>query len=139
MQKTVYKASHKKSDNKHLSDFFLFLKVLVIYAVVYTVASIAALYLDIEDGLLTPVSLCAFSLSGFLSGFVAGRAKRKNGLVNGIIFSLPATVLFLFTSMCLNGFRIDLVLLISILCTFVFSAVGGIASVNIKKKIKKVK
>ena len=139
MQKTVYKASNKKSDNKNLSDFFLFLKALIIYLVIYTVACVAALYLDIEDNVLTPVSLCAFGLSGFLSGFVAGRAKRKNGLVNGIIFSLPATVLFLFASMCLNSFRVDLILLISILCTLVFSAAGGIASVNIKKKIKKVK
>lgn len=136
MQKTVYKASRKKSENKSLSELVLFLKAFIVYTVVYAVVCISAFYLDIDNGLLVPVSLCTFCLSGFLSGFVIGRMKRKNGLINGIIYSLPTIALFLFISILINSFRIDLTLLISVLCVLVFSGLGGVISVNVRKKTK---
>lgn len=136
MQKTVYKASRKKTENKNLSELILCLKAFIVYSVIYAIACVSVLYLDVDNSLLIPVSLCAFCLSGFLSGFIVGRIKRKNGMINGIVYSLPATAIFLSVSMLLNSFRIDLTLLISIICMLVFSGAGGVISVNIRKKTK---
>lgn len=137
MQKQADRISrNKKNDNKNKDTIILFTKSLIIQTVVYIVISFVSLIFDINTNDLFLICLCAFSLSSLISGFVTGRTKRCNGLVNGMLYSLPSIILFAFISACLNSFKIDFTAIISILCMLVFSSVGGVISVNVKKRTK---
>lgn len=136
MQKTVYKPTRKKTDNKHSSVLTLFLKSIFIQIVVFTVVSIVSLAADINCENYYAVCICSFSFGSLLSGFTVCRTIRKKGMINGVIYSLPSVGIAVLASICLNCFRIDLTMLISLISMIVFSGVGGVLSVNIKKKTK---
>ena len=136
MQKQTYKSKRQKSDNTKTSELIIFLKCMAVYILVFVISSVASLLFDIDNHTYTVVSVCSFSVSSFLAGFVVGRTKRKNGLVNGVVYSLPATVIFTIVSVAVNGFKVDYILPVSVLCMLLFAAAGGVISVNIKKKAK---
>lgn len=136
MQKQAVKPIQRKSENKLPDEAMLILIGIAAYTATFLLSCTLSLIFDFDGKTMVYVALGAFSLAAFLSGFVTGRKKRKNGLLNGVVYSLPATVLFIFISLCVNGFSCDLNLIFSITLMLIFSALGGVLSVNTKKKSK---
>lgn len=134
MQKQTYRSKLQKNEASKTAELIIFIKCIAVYIFVFVISSVSALIFDIDNGSYIVLSLCSFSVSSFLSGFVVGRTKRKNGLINGIIYTLPATMIFVFISVAVNNIKVDYILLISVLCMLLFAAVGCVVSVNIKKK-----
>lgn len=136
MQKQANKKKTKKSESKVKNDLMLILTCFAIHTFIFLFVSVASLVIDIETKLVFPVALGCFSLASAASGFYVGRKIRHNGLICGILYALPANVVYLFISLAFNGFKVDYAIAISFALLIVFSAFGGILSVNIKKRTK---
>ena len=85
------------------------------------------------------ISLISFSAACFISGLLAGSKIRKNGLINGIIFTLPSIIAFNVLSFVLNKSDINYMFVVFFIIEVISSAVGGVISVNIKRNPLKIK
>lgn len=102
-------------------------------------ACIIGYILGIKSGGYYIYSLIALCFANIISGFVAVRKTKKNGLLNGIFYSLPSIVFFIIISSVFNTLNIDYHIIISFLLLIFASAAGGVLSVNFipKPKIKR--
>lgn len=121
--------------NKETVFLFTFPFFLLLFAVI--ICSIISTFADLQKNLNFAVMAVLVGMCEFLSGFVSGKIKRENGIVTGIIYSLPAFVILILISLILNKFSIDLNLLISCAVMLISAAAGGITGVNMKKKFKR--
>ena len=85
-----------------------------------------------------PLLMITSALSGITSGFSAVRKRRENGLINGMSASIiPTTIILVAMSVAYKGFNVfEIVVAV---CCIMGGAVGGICTVNIKKKRKTIK
>ncbi len=127
------KQSNKKlsPENKNINTFISTLIFsLIVYCVVFIIISLIGLAVDISSALDYYISLASFAVSSFASGFFAGAKLRKNGLLCGAIFTLPANLIIVLLSLISNGFVADINLIITALVLVFASAAGGVLAVN---------
>ena len=136
MQKPTSRNKIKKSESKLKSDLILILACLLIQSVIFVSVSVVSLAMNVEVQLIFPVALVVFSLASAASAFYAGRKIRHNGLIYGILYTLPANITYLLVSLIFNGFKVDYAVILSAALLVASSACGGIFSVNIRKKSK---
>ena len=82
------------------------------------------------------IMLLVGAISGFLSGFVAVRPLRKNGIAFGAVSALPMYLIAIIVSILLSRSGIGLIGWIMLALTMFFSAIGGIVAVNKRKKTR---
>ena len=133
MQKS--NVTRRKTENKHVNELFLFFQSIIIQLMVFVAGALVGLILDVDSESYLIISCVSLAVGSFLSGFAISRKKRSKGLLNGVIYSLPILV-FPLISLFFNKFSIDFSLLINVLIILIFSASGGIVSVNIRKRTK---
>lgn len=129
------KSSTKKMTNTNSLDFIknqIF--CLTIYIVLFIVGCLVSLVFDIDYKLDYYVSLFIFALCSFLCGFIGGIKQRENGIVSGIIYALPGNLIVILLSVILNGFSVEISILISVVSLILLSAVGGILGVNKRRR-----
>lgn len=129
------KSSTKKMTNTNSLDFIknqIF--CLTIYIVLFIVGCLVSLVFDIDYKLDYYVSLFIFALCSFLCGFIGGIKQRENGIVSGIIYALPGNLIVILLSVILNGFSVEISILISVVSLNLLSAVGGILGVNKRRR-----
>lgn len=129
------KSSTKKMTNTNSLDFIknqIF--CLTIYIVLFIVGCLVSLVFDIDYKLDYYVSLFIFALCSFLCGFIGGIKQRENGIVSGIIYALPGNLIVILLSIILNGFSVEISILISVVSLILLSAVGGILGVNKRRR-----
>ncbi len=90
---------------------------------------------NIDSNYFMILTLLCFSV--FVSGYYSGRKFRKNGIVIGIIYNLPFILILVITALAINTFLFDSRLIITLVSLLLFSALGGIVSVNTRKKQKR--
>lgn len=133
----MYSDAKKKKNSSALSkEILLYIMPLAVETVIFLAVSIFSLVMYIGTEYYYIMALLALATGGFASGFIFGRKKRQNGLINGLICALPASIIIIITSLALNSFTFDYRIIISILVHVVMSGIGGITSVNIRKKSK---
>jgi len=133
-QKSVNKKNKVKS--KVNGTFVLMLTCFGIETAVFFIACIAALIADVKSNSFYIFSMISLCLGCLGSGFVSVRKTKKNGLLNGIFYALPANVFYIVISLFFNSFKIDYFIIISLLLLVLSSAIGGVLSVNFKPKTK---
>ena len=79
-------------------------------------------------------SLLSFGLASFAVGFFIGRKLRQNGLLAGIIYSLPLNTLIVLLSLIFSDFTVDLNIAITATVLLVTAGAGGIVAVNSRLK-----
>lgn len=122
-----------KSSNAELSRFLkIQIYALIIYVSLFLIFSLICVAADLSKDNVYYASLALFALSSFFVGFFSGVKIRKNGLISGVLHSLPMNLVFIFASLILNEFKADLRTLITFALMLAFSGIGGIVSVNIK-------
>lgn len=134
-KKSKAKKQHQnkiESDN----DLILFFTPVLIQIIIYFVICVATYLLDIENKLYYYAFFISTGISSLISGFTIGRKKHKNGMLNGIIYTLPSVFIVIMVSLMINKFSFDYHIIISIVLPIFLSSSGGIAAVNYKKKIK---
>lgn len=76
--------------------------------------------------------LPVFIVSGFISGFTAGKCLKSKGLIWGTLTSLIVAVISFLVIFAVNSFDIDLSVFLYLLSIVFFGAVGGIIASNLK-------
>lgn len=136
MQKHLNSIKRKSSEGIIGSTISLFLINFLIHIFIFIVITIISFLSALKFDLIYPVSLLSVATSNFISGILSGYIKRQKGLINGILFSLPSNVIFIILSLLTNKFLSDYKIIISVIVAFFFSAIGGIISVNYKRRVK---
>lgn len=132
-QNTNKKTNIKSKFNESL---LLMLTCFGIETAMFFIACVVALIADLKSDSFCIFSVISLCLGCLASGFVSVRKTKKNGLLNGIFYSLPSNVFYILASSALNAFKIDYFIIISFVLLLLASAVGGILSVNFKPKTK---
>ena len=91
MEKTKpNKSKRAKTENV---QFKLFLQIelfsIITYIVLFLLGSVIALNADLPSKYDYISALIIFAISSFITGFIAGIKLRQNGLLAGILYSLP--------------------------------------------------
>lgn len=127
---------HKKSITKNTAEsniktyISLVLFSFLIYISFWIIACLIGLLADVSKTFDYYVSLASITLASFASGFLSGLKLRKNGLLCGLILSLPANLTICLISLVINGFSADSNIIITLILLIVASACGGILAVN---------
>ena len=91
-------------------------------------------YSDISEDLIPIMANTSLYLSSFVGGFISAFKKNSGGLVRGLICGLCLCIFLCITAVFIPAFKLSLMFLVKLLLTAVFSAAGGILSVNISYK-----
>lgn len=106
----------------------------VIYTFIFTLCSLAAVLADSDKDKVYYLSVASFGVASFIFAYISVLKERKNGLLYGILYTLPLNLAIIFVSLILCSFKADLHLLISAAVLLITSALGGILSVNSRIK-----
>ena len=131
MKKIKPKSRKTRADNSTVSTFInVQIFSLITYIVVFLIFSFVALAADLSRKYDYLFSVIIFVICSFLTGFYAGNKQRQNGLLTGVVYSLPMNTLTLLISLIFSDFKADSSIIITVLLLVVSSAVGGILAVN---------
>ena len=123
------------SDNTTI-DIFIKTQIfaVIIYLVTFIAFSVIGLMADLSMKYDLICALLSFGLSSFAVGFFIGRKLRQNGLIAGIIYSLPVNTLVVLISLIFSDFTVDFNIVITVIVLLVTAGVGGIVAVNSRLK-----
>ena len=131
MKKIKPKSRKTRADNSTVSTFInVQIFSLITYISVFLIFSFIALAADLSRKYDYMFSVIIFVICSFFTGFYAGNKQRQNGLLTGIVYSLPMNTLTLLISLIFSDFNADYSIIITALLLVVSSAVGGILAVN---------
>jgi putative membrane protein (TIGR04086 family) len=82
------------------------------------------------------IMLLVGAISGFLSGFIAVRPLRKNGIAFGSVSALPVYLIAVLVSVLMARSGIGIIGWILLPVMVVFASIGGIVAVNKRKKTR---
>lgn len=127
-----------KREKSPLNEFLkIQLFALLCYVCVFIIGSISALMFDISSEYDYIFTLIIFALSSFIVGFFAGLKIRKNGLIVGMLYSLPLNLIITVISTILNHFSVGINIAITLIILSITSGIGGIMAVNKRIRIKR--
>lgn len=139
MQKSTLKTASKndKKLNKSTSVFLKTQILMIITDIIFLLIGSAIVYSsEIKQKMYFYLSIAIFAIVSFIAGYYSGFKIHHNGLITGVIFCLPANILIILISLILNHFKFDFSCGISFIILLVASMLGGILSVNTRKKAK---
>lgn len=131
MEKTKPRSKKTRAENTAITTF-INVQIFSVgcYIVVFLIFSLIALVADLPQKYDYYFSVLIFMLCSFITGFYAGNKLRQNGLIAGIVYSIPMNTLTMLISLFFADFKADATIIISALLLFLSSAVGGIIAVN---------
>lgn len=103
---------------------------IIFYFILTSFASLICLKADIDSGIYKYIIFVISAVCGIIGGYRAVRPIRKNGLIFGAVSALPAFLIIFLVSSIISHTGISLSGWIAAIIMTVFSAVGGILSVN---------
>ena len=124
----------KKETAKIKNIILQVLTVSLIYASISAVSCLILFTVSIPDNVQFYFILALLSFSSFLTGFFAGRKKKKKGLLYALLYNAFPIVLLILLSLIFNKFSFDYRLFVSMTAMLILSAAGGISAVNSRKK-----
>lgn len=127
--------SEKNGSRKIITDFLKLqiINFIIDLSVLFVVCAVCV-GADLKQEYVFFAALLLIGICSFLSGFTAGIKERRNGMIKGVISGLPFNLIIMLVSLIMNGFSADLNALFTFLGGLLFSAIGGIVSVNIRIK-----
>lgn len=133
-----------KGDKKRLSgNVGVFIKAQVIYLILSLVFLLVSAFISYSSSLDAKfyfyLTIFSLALASFLSSFYSGYKIHQNGLVVGLLFSLPMNIIWLVASAVINSLKADATIIIALVVLLITSMLGGVLSVNTGLKVKKVR
>lgn len=129
-------SQNKKANTAINVHFILIFMCFGIETAALLIASFFSFAIDVKSADLYLVSTVSLCVGCLISAFITVRKRKRNGLLNGILYCLPANIFYMLLSSAFNSFEIDMRTAVSFIIIVAFSAIGGIVSVNFKQKIK---
>lgn len=136
MANSFYKKKNSRNYSTLKQQVTMFLIPLLSITLVYTTACIAAYIINVKQENYFIFSMGGLCLGCAAAGFITGVKKRRKGMIYAVLYSLPSIVLYAVISMIINSFKIDYTLIVSVVLPVIFSALGGIISVNMRTRPK---
>ena len=130
----MLKKKKTASGKRYESDLKLVLTNTTVQAFIFILVTLASFLVGVNNEIYFIISLISLCLGNFLTGFISGRTKKQKGLLYGALYSLLFNVIIITISVVFNSFSVDYTLIISALVPAMFSCVGGIIAVNLKRK-----
>lgn len=103
---------------------------IILFAALCAVCSLVCLKADIDSSYYKYLIFLISAVSGFFGGFKALGSVRRNGLLLGTLSALPSFLIIFLVSSIISRTGMAVSGLIAAVIMTVFSAVGGIMSVN---------
>lgn len=133
MQKS--KSKRKKAENIQASTFIkVQIFAFIFYIILFILFSFIGLITDLPQKYDYYFSLSIFTVSSFITGFYAGNKLLQNGLLVGILYSLPMNVITIIFSLIFSHFKVDIFLAITVTILIISSGIGGIFAVNRRRR-----
>lgn len=132
MKKTpAGKPINLKRNNSYLNTFIrVQIFSVIIYVTVFLIGAFIALSADLSTKFDYLFSLVLFLISSLLTGFFAGFKLRENGLVVGILYSLPMNAVVVLLSLIFCDFAVGINFVITVVSLLIAGGIGGILAVN---------
>ncbi len=121
-------------NNAYKSSFIASVISLFMCIILLLLCAFLVTYSDISEDLIPIMANASLYLSSFAGGFISAFKKNSGGLVRGLICGLCLCIFLCITAVFIPAFKLSLMFLVKLLLTAVFSAAGGILSVNISYK-----
>ena len=128
--------TYNKTNNSTVKILKLTLYNFAIEAFIFVSLCLVMLLSNLNLSLIYPLTISGLCLGNFISGYINGKSIKQHGLINGLIYTLPSTSLILLISLYINDFSVGYRVILSTVLLCVFSAFGGILSVNTGKKVR---
>ncbi len=109
---------------------------LIVFFILLAIVSLIFLKADFPQSALPIAAMIITAVASIVSGFVAARPTRKNGLTTGAFSSIPLAVAILIVLLLANKGDLGLNTVIMLIIMAFFSSFGGIIAANKKKKSK---
>ncbi len=130
---------YTKSKNDKIEDTtrFIYLKsiaiALLFAMIIFVIIAIITTFTSLSEGVLPIITSTVIILSIAFSGILSAVAKKKNGLLQGLITGVIYTIFILFLGWLIaDGFSFDKFTLIKCGIGIFSGGVGGMIGVNIK-------
>ena len=124
-----------KIRNKNVMNIYN--HMLVNLTISYLICSAICLFIFILNSNINSnyfLILTVLSLTVFITAYRSGIKFRKKGIIVGVVYNLPFILSLIAISVIINSFVFDYRMFVSIISLIIFSALGGIVSVNTRKK-----
>ena len=132
------KPNKRRKTSGEMTTVDIFIKVQVfalgVYIAIFMLFCIIALMADLAVKYDYVFSLAGFALGSFATGFFSGLKLRQNGLLSGLIYSLPANTLVVLVSLIFSDFNVGINIVVTAVVLLVSAAVGGVVAVNRRRK-----
>jgi putative membrane protein (TIGR04086 family) len=89
---------------------------------------------DMPSAAVMPFACIAISAGALCGGFMASRLYRSRGLMMGAVTGLLFFIILYITGAIMHQADLNTLLLLKIVLSAVFGAVGGIVGVNLKRR-----
>ena len=120
-----------KTDNRQTRTFLqVQLFSATVYISLFLIGSVVALNADLPKKYDYFISIIIFAIASFLTGFFSGIKLRQNGLLSGIIYSLPMNFAVILTSLIMSKFSVGINIAITATVLIISAGIGGILAVN---------
>ena len=120
-----------KTDNRQAKIFLqVQLFSALVYLTLFLIGSVIALNTDLPKKYDYIVSIIIFAIASFLTGFFSGIKLRQNGLLSGIIYSLPMNFAVILISLIMSKFSVGINIAITAAVLIITAGIGGILAVN---------
>ena len=130
--------NRRKNKSSNLNTTYVYLKAqlifLLMYSAVFVIISLICLTADINKSYDYYISLALFSCSSFIAGYYGGFLQKSKGLFAGILYALPLNIILLLISLIITHLKTDMNIFITAVILVVFSGIGGILSVNKRRR-----
>lgn len=125
------KDNNNKTKNKNIMTYFVMtVKSLALFIILIMISASICFYSEISYNSYYIYLLFSAVLSVFISSFLFTKKSKKNGLLNGIIASLPVVALLTVICLLMIKCNFNLQFLITILSAISAGGISGIISVN---------
>lgn len=134
--------SKPNKNKKELSENMkVFIKTQILFlslnALVFLTCVCVCLQMDFARENIFYISIASLAIGSFLASFYAGYKIHKNGLLVGLVFSLPINALVILISLMTNNFQVDYTAIVSFFILMSVAMFAGILSVNMTIKAKR--
>lgn len=122
------------SGKKHDSEFRLLFYNLSVQVIVFILITFISFVAGIKTEMYYYISIAGLCVGNIITGFLSGRVKKQKGLFYGALYSVIFNILVIILSLIFNSFSADYTLILSFIIPLIFSCVGGVIAVNLKRK-----
>jgi putative membrane protein (TIGR04086 family) len=138
MMKTVPEKQPVSVSQLFMPELFGILGAFIVSVLLLAVFSAIMAARDVPSSMIMPFACVSISLGSLCGGFMASRLYRSHGFLLGLVTGLLFYVILYMIGAIMHQADLNALLLLKIILSVLFGAVGGIIGVNFKRRRSKI-